>query len=47
MIFYLLIILIIITLFIPDGRENFIVGFVKTNVLTKKKIDSMITAKSK
>ena len=34
MIFYLLIILIIITLFIPDGRENFIVGFVKTNVLT-------------
>lgn len=32
--FYLFIILIIIVLFIPDGRENFVVSFVKTKVLT-------------
>jgi hypothetical protein len=32
--FYLFIILIIITLFLPDGRENVVVSFVKTKVLT-------------
>jgi hypothetical protein len=35
MLFYLLILLIIIILFLPDGRENFIVKNIKENVLTK------------
>ncbi len=35
MLFYLFILLIIIILFLPDGRENFVVKTIKENVLTK------------
>jgi hypothetical protein len=35
MLFYLFILLIIIVLFLPDGRENFVVKTIKENVLTK------------